>query len=161
MQELYSKDEILKQVEIEAEKCSKQGYHCSEGALRAISKTLGIPVTKEVLMSVSGFRGGGGGTRERCGIVEVGIIFIGLLYGRLDFNEIKEPYSSLTRKLHEKFQTEIGSYNCRDLYTISLRLNGDCVYYYKKNSVIVADFLIDALAEFEPKIELTNFRLKK
>jgi C_GCAxxG_C_C family probable redox protein len=150
MYKISDKDEILNKVASAAEKYSKQGYHCSEGALRAICETLGIPVTNEVLMSVSGFRGGGGGMRERCGIVEVGITLIGLLYGRLDYTEPKEPYSELTRKLHEKFQKEVGSYNCRDLYPISLRLDGDCVYYYKKNSVIVADFLIDTLDEIHP-----------
>ena len=138
------KEELLKRLESNIDACIEQGYHCSEGTLRAVAEILGLPLSDDILKASSGFRGGGGGMRERCGCVEAGIILIGLRYGRLQATESSAPYSYLIRKLHERFLSEQGSYTCHDLYPTAKLLHGNCHYYHKNGTMILGDFMLDA-----------------
>lgn len=132
-----------------AEKCEEyrlQGFHCSESSIRAVADTLNIELPNEVLKISSGFRGGGGGYKERCGIVESGIMLISFLYGRTDFGEDVADYSYLIRILHRRFLDELGSYSCRILLPFSIRNTEDqsCSYTYKKGAMILTKLLLEA-----------------
>jgi C_GCAxxG_C_C family probable redox protein len=122
------------------------GYHCSESSIRAVCDTLGIPVSSDVLRISSGFRGGGGGYMERCGILETGIMLISHLYGRTDPGDDVFGYSYLIRLLHERFLRELGSYTCRVLLPLSIVNTPDrsCSLTYVKGTKVVARLLIEA-----------------
>lgn len=137
-------EELLNQAEKRCEELRLEGYHCSEATIRAVTETLGMKLSDDCLKTACGFRGGGGGIRERCGVVEAGIIIIGLKYGRLKPDERSGPYSYLVRKLHQVFLEEMGSYICRDLYIPSKRLDGNCSYVYQNGARIVTKILLEA-----------------
>lgn len=137
-------EEILNKAEKRSEELRLSGYHCSEATIRAVTETLGMTLSEDVLKTACGFRGGGGGMRERCGVVEAGIIIIGLKYGRLEPTERSGPYSYLVRKLHQSFLEELGSYYCKDLYIPSKRLDGNCSYVYQNGARIVTKLLLEA-----------------
>lgn len=131
------------------EKCEQYrllGYHCSESAIRAITETLHIDVPEELLKASCGFRGGGGGYGGRCGIIEIGIMLISLIYGRTVPKESMESYSYLIRVLHERFLDRLGSCDCRELQPYS-KMNtpdGSCSIVYRKGAMIVTKLLLEA-----------------
>jgi len=144
-------EEILERVANLCDEYRKKGYHCSESSIRAVSEVLGIPLSEELLRISSGFRGGGGGFRERCGITEVGIILISLKYGRKDLQDDDEKYNYLVKVLHERFLEELGSYTCRILKPFYSRLVPDksCSHVYREGAKIVAKLLLEADALLE------------
>ncbi len=132
------------------EKCEGyrlQGYHCSESAVRACSELLGLRLPEEILRVSSGFRGGGGGYGDRCGVVEAGIILISYRYGRSDPGADVSGFSYLIRLLHERFNKELGSYYCRVLKPFAYYLSGsaqNCSHVYIKGAEIVMKLLLEA-----------------
>lgn len=93
-----------------------QGYHCSESIIRTVNDVLDLKMSDDVLRCACGFRGGGGGYRDRCGIISAGIMIISYMYGRDNSEDDVEGYSSLIRKLHEEFKNHFGTIYCRDIY---------------------------------------------
>ncbi len=137
---------LLDQAAEKVEAYRLQGYHCSESSIRAVADVLHIPLSDDILRISSGFRGGGGGYMERCGILESGIILISYLYGRLGAEESVYTYSYLIRKLHDMFLQELGSYTCRVLLPFSVRNTPDlsCAYTYHKGVRILTRLLAEA-----------------
>ena len=106
----------------------------------------------------SGFRGGGGGYGERCGVTESGIMLIAYLYGRTDPKVDVSNYSYLIRLLHERFNSELGSFYCRVLRPFAFHLSGtaqNCSHVYRKGAEIVTRLLLEAdrLIEEMPETE--------
>jgi len=105
---------------VEARKLAKQyklqGYHCSESIIRSVNDVLDLKMNDDVLRCACGFRGGGGGYRDRCGIIEAGIMIISYIHGRDNADEDIEKYSNLVFKLHEDFNKRFNTIYCRDIY---------------------------------------------
>lgn len=149
-------EEKLREAANRCEGYRLKGYHCSESALRACAEALGVDLPETLLKVSSGFRGGGGGYGERCGVVEAGIILISYIYGRLHPTESKAPYSYLIRLLHDRFLEEMGSYTCRVLKPFAYHISPDnsCSYTYKKGAIIITKLLLEAerlIAEMPPE----------
>jgi C_GCAxxG_C_C family probable redox protein len=123
-----------------------QEYHCSEATIRAVSETLNVDLSDEILKVASGFRGGGGGYKERCGVLEAGIILISYLYGRTRPEEDAFSYSYLIRMLHDRFLKELGSYNCRVLRSFSQCHTDDhsCALTYRNGAMVITRLLLEA-----------------
>lgn len=122
------------------------GYHCSESSIRAISETLSMDIPEVLLKSSCGFRGGGGGSGGRCGIVEIGILLISFIYGRTSPEESIDGYSYLVRTLIDRFVKELGSDKCNVLQPLSMTNTPDnsCSIVYRKGTMIVSKLLLEA-----------------
>ena len=140
-------EEILKSAADRCESYRLQGYHCSEASLRACTDVLNIQLPEEVLRVASGFQGGGGGYRDRCGVVEAGIMLISYIYGRTDPKVDVSDYSYLIRILHDRFNSQLGSYYCRILRPFARYLSApepNCARTYKEGARVLMQLLLDA-----------------
>lgn len=123
-----------------------QGYHCSESIIRACSEALGLRLPEDVLRCASGFRGGGGGYHDRCGVIESGSMLISYLYGRLGPHQEAWTYSYLVRQLHERFKEEFGTIYCRDILEPQ-KERGEpipCIDTFERGAGVVTALLLDA-----------------
>ena len=153
-------------VQATAEKCEGyrlMGYHCSEATIRACSEVLNFTLSEETLRISSGFRGGGGGFLDRCGVVEAGMMLISYRYGRTDPAVDVSGYSYLIRILHERFIKEMGSFDCRVLRPFAYYLSGEaqnCSHVYQKGAAIVTRLLLEANQLIEAMPESERYRKK-
>lgn len=130
-----------------AVKYKRSGFHCSESMIRAIPEALGITIPSDVIRSACGFFGGGGGTGDRCGIIEVGIMLISYLYGRMHPLQSEQQIRILTGQLIQRFTDEIGGLYCRDIKPVEVSKYGTaigCEDVYRRGASVVALLLLNA-----------------
>ena len=140
-------EDVVENAVARCEEYRLKKYHCAESSIRACSEVLNIKLSDDILRIASGFRGGGGGYGDRCGVLESGIMLISFLYGREKSNVDVSNYSYLIRVLHDRFNAELGGYYCRGLRPYAYRLSGEqqnCGYIYRKGTEIVAQLLTEA-----------------
>ena len=131
-----------------------RGYHCSEAVVRAVTQTLGITVGEDFVKGACGFFGGAGGSGGRCGIAEVGIMLISLLYGRATPFESEARVKKLTKCWLNAFEAEIGALDCRDIKPGQVALYGEkigCEETYAKGAALLVRFIANAEAYLNEK----------
>jgi C_GCAxxG_C_C family probable redox protein len=156
-------EEIIKAAVEKCEGYRLKGYHCSESVIRACSEVLNIKLPEEILRISSGFRGGGGGYGDRCGVTEAGIMLISYLYGRTAPETDVSGNSYLIRILHDRFNKEMGSYYCRVLRPFAYYLSGsaqNCSHVYKKGAELVTKLLLEAEQLIRDMPESERYRKK-
>ncbi len=113
---VMNEKELLNEIREKASAYKLSGFHCSESVIRTLNDVFGLKMSEDVIRCACGFRGGGGGYRDRCGIIEAGIMAISYLYGRNDVKGETWKYSYLVRVLHHRFRDRFGTIYCRDIY---------------------------------------------
>lgn len=125
----------------------RKGFHCSEAVIRAVPEALGIPVPPDVIRSACGFFGGGGGTGDRCGIIEDGIMLISYLYARMHPLQTEQNVRTLASAWISRFREEIGEISCREIKPPQVEKYGaavGCENIYRRGASALARFLLEA-----------------
>ncbi|MBO2516658.1 MAG: hypothetical protein CW338_05165 [Clostridiales bacterium] len=147
MKSNLNRDQIIETAARLAVEYKHMGFHCSESMIRAVPQALGIALPSDVIRSACGFFGGGGGTGDRCGIIEIGIMLISFLYARMHPMQSENNLRVLIRRLQDEFEHEIGSIYCRQIKPAAVERCGPvigCEETYGKGAAIVTRILLDA-----------------
>ena len=141
-----NREEILQKTKEISRKYKRMGYHCSETVIRTLNDVFELQMSDDVLRCACGFRGGGGGYRDRCGILEAGMMTISYLHGRDDQEGDIEGYSYLIRILHERFLKHFGTIRCLDIYTKQKEENvaNTCLEPTVEGTVLISELLLEA-----------------
>jgi len=90
----------------------EQNMNCARTTLTCLSELLNTPVNEQTFASAIGMHGAGG-FRAQCGLVEGGLMFIGLYFdaiGKSEREAVKACY-----KYAVEFTEKFGSLTCREL----------------------------------------------
>lgn len=93
----------------------KEGYNCAESVLRAFREDLGLALGDDTLKIASGFGGGLGYAGCMCGALSGATMIIGLLQGRVDAHDSRDPVYASAREFHDVFAGHFGATCCRAL----------------------------------------------
>ncbi|HHU32764.1 MAG: C-GCAxxG-C-C family protein [Zhaonellaceae bacterium] len=111
---MYSEEEVLDQVQAEAEQLFRSGtYFCSEAVLQTINELLGKPYPPEVVKMASGFPIGMGKAQCLCGAVSGGQMALGIVYGRVEGEPMPDKMFEVAKGLHDYVKSEYKSTCCR------------------------------------------------
>ena len=90
----------------------QDGYNCAQSVVMAYAEEMGLTLAQAEAIA-SGFGGGIGGLRDKCGAFSGMVIVAGGLRG-YDKNsaQSKTEYYALIRRLAEKFTDRVGDLNC-------------------------------------------------
>lgn len=90
----------------------KQDINCARTTLMCLSRLFDYKLNDQVLHSAIGLHGAGG-YRAQCGLVEGGLMFIGVYYSSKGKTEAEVV--SLCYEYADEFTKEFGSLRCYDL----------------------------------------------
>ena len=88
-------------------------YGCAHTTLKTLAEVFDIEVSQQIYDSSSGMLGGGGYYGAQCGLVQGGIMFIGILGARHGFD--KETLSQNCFDFSARAEKELGSLLCREI----------------------------------------------
>jgi C_GCAxxG_C_C family probable redox protein len=110
----YNKEEVLEQVQAEAEQLFRSGiYFCSEAVLQTINELLGKPYSPEIVKLASGFPIGMGKAQCLCGAISGGQMALGIVYGRVEGEPMQDKMFQVAKALHDYVKDEYKSTCCR------------------------------------------------
>jgi len=93
----------------------RDGYNCAEAVVRAFRDSLQLEISDEALGMASGFGGGLGHAGCMCGALSGAVMVLGMLQGREDNTQSREPIYASAREFHELFREKFGATCCRVL----------------------------------------------
>lgn len=110
----FTKEEILDKVQENAEELYRSGtYYCSEAVVHTINEILNKPYPEEVVKLASGFPIGMGKAGCLCGAVSGGQMALGMVYGRVEGEPMKDIMFEKSKALHDYIKEEYHSTCCR------------------------------------------------
>lgn len=109
-----TKEEILDKVQSNAEELFRSGtFFCSEAVVQTINELLGKPYDENIVKMASGFSIGMGKAGCLCGAVSGGQMALGMVYGRIEGEPMKEKMFKKAKDLHDYIKDEYKSTCCR------------------------------------------------
>jgi len=109
-----TKEEILDKVQSNAEELFRSGiFFCSEAVVQTINELLGKPYDENIVKMASGFPIGMGKAGCLCGAVSGGQMALGMVYGRIAGEPMKEKMFEKAKGLHDYIKDEYKSTCCR------------------------------------------------
>lgn len=110
----FTKVELLDTVQANAEELFRSGtFFCSESVVQTINELLGKPYDENVVKMASGFPVGMGKSGCLCGAVSGGQMALGMVYGRVEGEAMKEEMFEKAKGLHDYIKSEYKSTCCR------------------------------------------------
>lgn len=93
----------------------RSGYNCAEAVFLAFRDWLDMDAPRETVRAFTGLGGGLGHAGCMCGALTGSALVLGLLKGRTDAGESRDPAYNLTREFHDRFESSFGYTCCRSL----------------------------------------------
>lgn len=93
----------------------KNGLNCSESIVHTFNEMLDNPLSSEALKMATGFGGGLGHAGCMCGALTGSVMVLGLLKGRVDPGQSRDPAYNLAHDFHDRFVKEYEFTCCRAL----------------------------------------------
>lgn len=133
------------------------GYHCSESVLRGVWPFIlpDQPLTDEIKKMIMPFRGGmGASMSSHCGGLTVGMMLLGVLYGRPDLEGDGRLAPAIARKYWQMFLDEFGTSQCTLLRQGEPNLEAPtrCGYIMLRSAMLITS-LVDYIEQEKPSIE--------
>jgi C_GCAxxG_C_C family probable redox protein len=95
----------------------KNGFNCAEAIVKAFNDLYNNPMDPNVVRMATGFGGGLGHAGCMCGALAGSAMILGVLKGRNDSSESRDPAYELTNEFHDRFESKFGATCCRVLNT--------------------------------------------
>lgn len=95
----------------------KEGFNCAEAIVKVFNELYNNPMDPNVVRMATGFGGGLGHAGCMCGALAGSAMILGILQGRNNASESREPAYELTKEFHDCFEENFGSTCCRALNT--------------------------------------------
>jgi C_GCAxxG_C_C family probable redox protein len=110
----FTKEELLDIVQANAEELFRSGtFFCSESVVQTINELLGKPYDENIVKLASGFPIGMGKAGCLCGAVSGGQMALGMVYGRVEGETMKDQMFEKAKNLHDYIKSEYKSTCCR------------------------------------------------
>ncbi|MBZ9689100.1 C-GCAxxG-C-C family protein [Clostridium estertheticum] len=110
----FTKEELLDKVQSNAEELFRSGtFFCSESVVQTLNELLGKPYDENIVKLASGFPIGMGKAGCLCGAVSGGQMALGMVYGRVEGEAMKEKMFEKAKGLHDYIKNEYKSTCCR------------------------------------------------
>jgi C_GCAxxG_C_C family probable redox protein len=110
----FTKEELLDMVQANAEELFRSGtFFCSESVVQTINELLKKPYDESIVKMASGFPVGMGKAGCLCGAVSGGQMALGMVYGRVQGEPMKEKMFEKAKSLHDYIKSEYKSTCCR------------------------------------------------
>jgi len=110
----FTKEDLLDRVQADAEELFRAGtYFCSEAVVQTINELLNMPYGEDVVKLASGFPIGMGKAGCLCGAVSGGQMALGMAYGRVEGEPMKDKMFEEAKGLHDYIMDEYNSNCCR------------------------------------------------
>ncbi|TWH51793.1 C-GCAxxG-C-C family (seleno)protein [Sporomusa sp. KB1] len=93
----------------------RAGYNCAEAIVRAFRDAMQLDISDEALRMASGFGGGLGHAGCLCGALTGSIMVLGMLQGRENKEQSREPIYTSSHEFHNLFREKFGATCCRIL----------------------------------------------
>ena len=130
--------------------------NCAESVFRAVFEHVETPLPKEVSGLLTPLGGGIGNRGENCGAMLAGTIAMGLVYGRMNPEELERDehrgrlweHYSLFNQLPDRFKEKFGEINCWNLtekYSYGTKeCRENCERIIGETAVMVIELLLEA-----------------
>jgi len=128
-----------------AERCLREGWHCSEAMLIAVDGYYFSRVEETLVRAATPFAGGMADTnREACGALTGGLMVIGALHGRSQKGKNDGECMRLAARYRRLFLTAFGETVCERVKAGWVRRHGgSCAFLVRE----AAGLLVDVLEE--------------
>lgn len=137
-------DSIREKIITNAEAYLRQGYHCSEGILKAVGEHSFPDALPDLIKTAAPFCGGVSGTQEElCGAFTGGLIVIGALYGRTSPEENDDECLQLAAAFRSAFIAHFGYLRCKDLraHWVGKPRQPDCAELTAQTAALLLDVI--------------------